>query len=55
MTYFTDNVYERMMMQKPQYGQEQKFPAPACQKSKKTDKPQPYRELIITKKVKPSP
>lgn len=48
MTYFTDSIYERMMTQRPQYGQGQKAPAPAPKKPKKEDKP--YRELIITPK-----
>ena len=49
MTYFTDSPFEKMMMQKPQSGQGHKAPAPAVKKSK-DDKPQPYRELIITPK-----
>ena len=48
MTYFTDSIYEKMMMQKPKYGQEKQTPAP--KKRKSDDKDKKYRELIIIPK-----
>lgn len=47
MTYFTDNVYERMMVQKPIYRKEKRAPVhknTIPQKQKKI-----YRNLIIKK------
>ncbi|WP_161567170.1 hypothetical protein [Acidilutibacter cellobiosedens] len=38
MTYFTDSVYEKMMVQKPKCEQEKKTPAPNDKKSEKRDK-----------------
>ena len=38
MTYFTDSVYEKMMVQKPIYGREKTSPAPNDKKSEKRDK-----------------
>lgn len=38
MTYFTDSVYEKMMVQKPIYGREKTSPAPDDKKNKKRDK-----------------
>ena len=35
MTYFTDSVYEKMMVQKPVYGREKTSPAPDYKKRKK--------------------
>ena len=35
MTYFTDSVYEKMMVQKPKYGREKKSPANDSKKVKK--------------------
>lgn len=50
MTYFTDSVYERMMVQKPKYGREKQPPAHKNTSLKKADKQKQYRELIITPK-----
>lgn len=50
MTYFTDSVFERMMMQKPKYGREKQSPAHKNTSPQKADKQKPYRELIITPK-----
>lgn len=44
MTYFTDSIYEKMMMQKPKYRQEHKSTALKEQKHKKS---KIYREIII--------
>lgn len=44
MTYFTDSVYEKMMVQKPKYGQEHK---PTALKEQKHKKSKTYREIII--------
>lgn len=44
MTYFTDSIYEKMMVQKPKYGQEHKSTALKEQKHKKS---KTYREIII--------
>lgn len=38
MTYFTDSVYEKMMVQKPKYGREKTTPAPNNKKCEKRDK-----------------
>ena len=35
MTYFTDSIYEKMMVQKPKYGREKKSPANNLKKVKK--------------------
>ena len=35
MTYFTDSVYEKMMVQKPIYGREKTSPVPNDKKRKK--------------------
>ena len=37
MTYFTDSVYEKMMVQKPIYGREKTSPAPDNKRRKKRD------------------
>lgn len=50
MTYFTDSVYERMMMEKPRCRQEKQTPAPKAKDKNKDDKPKHYRELIIISK-----
>ncbi|MDD3393427.1 MAG: hypothetical protein PHG19_02130 [Anaerotignum sp.] len=50
MTYFTDSIYEKMMVQKPKYRQEEQPPAPRKQKRKSDDKDKKYRELIIVPK-----
>lgn len=48
MTYFTDSIYEKMMMQKPQYSS-----APA--KYRPPKKEQKIRKLIVVhKKVEPT-
>lgn len=39
MTYFTDSVYEKVMVQKPKYGREKKTPAPNDKKRENRDKP----------------
>lgn len=39
MTYFTDSIYERMMMQKPKYGREKTTPASGEKNPEKKDKP----------------
>ena len=38
MTYFTDSVYEKMMVQKPKKGREKKTPAPNEKKCEERDK-----------------
>ncbi|RBP58437.1 hypothetical protein DES36_1236 [Alkalibaculum bacchi] len=38
MTFFTDSVYEKMMVQKPIYGREKISPAPDDKKRKKKDR-----------------
>ena len=49
MTFFTNSPFERMMVQKPQYRQEERFPAPP---KGRPDHPRDcYRNLIITQKV----
>ena len=50
MTYFTDSIYEKMMMQKPKYRQEKQTSPPKIQKQKSDDKDKKYRELIIVPK-----
>jgi len=45
VTYFTDSVYERMMMEKPRCRQEKQ--TPASKDKNKDDKSKHYRELII--------
>jgi|GEM_PF-2013657 len=39
MTYFTDSVYEKMMVQKPKNGREKKTPALNEKKWEERDKP----------------
>ena len=39
MTYFTDSVYEKMMVQKPKNGREKKTPARNEKKCEERDKP----------------
>lgn len=39
MTYFTDSIYEKMMVQKPKYGREKTTPVLNDKKCKKRDKP----------------
>ena len=39
MTYFTDSVYEKMMVQNPKKGQEKKTPARNEKKCEERDKP----------------
>ena len=50
MTYFTDSIYEKMMMQKPKYRQEKQSPTSKTQKRKSDDKDKKYRELIVIPK-----
>ncbi len=50
MTYFTDSIYEKMMMQKPKYRQEKQTSTPQIQKQKLDDKDKKHRELIIIPK-----
>lgn len=50
MTYFTGSIYEKMMVQKPKYGQEKQTPVPKMQKRKSDDKDKKYRELLIVPK-----
>ena len=50
MTYFTDSIYEKMMVQKPKYRQEKQTSAPKIQKQKSDDKDKKYRGLIIIPK-----
>lgn len=53
MTYFTDSVYERMMVQKPIYGGEKTSSDSKSIKHTKKDKQKQYRERIfIPKKIK---
>lgn len=52
MTYFIDNVFERMMMQKPKYGREKQPPAHKNTSPKRADKQKKYREFIVTPKEK---
>jgi len=47
MTYFTDSVYEKMMVQKPIYGREKTSPARKNIKPTKLDKRKQCRGLII--------
>lgn len=52
MKYFTDSVYEKMMMQKPKYGREKQSPVP-IDKDKNQDKhnkSKPNREVILIPK-----
>lgn len=49
MTYFTDSIYEKMMVQKPKYGREKKSPAIENKDRNKDDKSKHYREPIIPK------
>ena len=50
MTYFTDSVYEKMMVQKPKYGREKKSPAIKNKDGNQDDKSEHHRELIIIPK-----
>ena len=54
MTYFTDSVYERMMVEKPRHRREKKSPAIKNEDGNKDtnqdDKSKHYRELIIIPK-----
>ena len=50
MTYFTDSVYERMMVQKPIYGRVKTSPAPNEKKRKKQNDPMKKKELTPTPK-----
>ena len=50
MTYFTDSVYERMMMEKPRCRRERKSPAIKNKDGNQDDKSKHYRELIIIPK-----
>jgi len=56
VTYFTDSVYEKMMVQKPRYGRERQSPAPIDKDESKDkdqdkhDKSKCHRELIIIPK-----
>lgn len=50
MTYFTDSVYERMMVQKPIYGREKTSPAPNDKKRRKQNGPIKKKELTPTPK-----
>ena len=50
MTYFTDSVYEKMMVQKPIYGREKTSPAPDNKRSKKRDGSINKKETISTHK-----
>lgn len=49
MTYFTDSVYEKMMVQKPKYGREKKSPAIKNKDGNKDDQAKHYREPITPK------
>ena len=49
MKYFTDSIYEKMMMQKPRYGREKESPV-LIDKDKEQDKhnkPKCHREVIL--------
>ena len=50
MTYFTDSVYEKMMVQKPIYGREKTSPAPNIKRRKKRDGSINKKETISTHK-----
>ena len=57
MRYFTDSVYEKMMMQRPRQRREKQLPASpngdsciGCQRYKKGCSGPCYRELITKKK-----
>jgi hypothetical protein len=50
VTYFTDSIYEKMMMQKPKYRQKKQTSTPKIQKQKLDDKDKKYCELIIIPK-----
>lgn len=50
MTYFTDSVYEKMMVQIPRYGSEKISPAHNDKKSKKRDSSTGKKESISTSK-----
>jgi hypothetical protein len=50
MTYFTESVYEKMMVQKPIYGREKTSPAPNNKRRKKRDCSTNKKETISTHK-----
>ena len=50
MTYFTDSVYEKMMVEKPRHRWEKKSPTIKNKDGNKDDKSKHYRELIIIPK-----
>lgn len=50
MTYFTDSVYEKMMVQKPIYGREKTSPAPNDKKLKKKNGQDANVEPILNSK-----
>lgn len=50
MTYFTDSVYEKMMIQKPIYRREKTSPAPNNKRHKKRDGSINKKETIPTHK-----
>ena len=50
MKYFTDSVYEKMMMQKPRYGREKQSPVPIDKDQDKHNKSKCHREVIIIPK-----
>lgn len=50
MTYFTDSVYEKMMVQKPIYGREKTSPAPNNKRRKKRDGSTNKKETTPTHK-----
>ena len=52
MTYFTDSVYERMMMEKPRCRREKKNKEIKNKDGNQDDKSKHYRELIIIPKEK---
>jgi len=50
VTYFTDSVYEKMMVQKPKYGREKQSSAQIDKDRNKDDKSKCYRKLIVIPK-----
>ncbi|MFT9076758.1 hypothetical protein [Ethanoligenens sp.] len=50
MTFFTDSLFERMMVQKPRYRREERPPVPP--KGRPEQSHDRYRDLIITPKRK---
>lgn len=49
MTYFTDSVYEKMMVEKPRHRREKKSPDIKNKDGNKDDKSKHYHEPIIPK------